>query len=137
MTSVSRPIPVVNGCHWCGVPQRDHAQRWHVDGRWHNWVAPTDQQRLERLRESNQMKQQVREPRVAGGSARPSRYGRAFDELTDRWALLEREHDAVHPDRDECGGVGGCAMMRRCVDLEHQLVDALVDWRVDHWGSVS
>ena len=80
------------------------------------------------------MKQQVREPRVAGGRARPSRYGKTFDDLVERWALLEREHDEVHPDRDECGGVGGCSMLHRSVELRQLMVDALVDWRLDHWG---
>lgn len=62
--------------------------------------------------------------------ARPSRYGRKFDELADRWAAFEAEHDLVHPNRSDCGGVGGCSMMRHAHDLETQMNDALDEWRV-------
>lgn len=34
-------------------------------------------------------------------------------------------HDAVHPDRDACGGVGGCALMRAEVDAEQDIRDRL------------
>lgn len=39
-----------NGCRWCGVEARDHVQRWTDAIGWHRWVAPTDAQRLERMR---------------------------------------------------------------------------------------
>ncbi|GHE33131.1 hypothetical protein GCM10017673_40080 [Streptosporangium violaceochromogenes] len=46
-----------NGCRWCGVEAHDHAQRCtdttDDTGRrvgWHKWAAPTDAQRLERMR---------------------------------------------------------------------------------------
>jgi hypothetical protein len=34
-------------------------------------------------------------------------------------------HDAVHPDRNDCGGVGGCALMRAEVDAERRVIDTL------------
>jgi hypothetical protein len=61
--------------------------------------------------------------------ARPSRYGAKFDSLADQWAVLERLHDEQHPDRDQCGGVGGCSMMRAATDLEHRMIDELEKWR--------
>lgn len=65
-----------------------------------------------------------------------SRYGGRFDDLADRWAALEAEHDDVHPDRGQCGGVGGCTLMYRAVTLEHAMVDALNDWREAHVKAV-
>jgi hypothetical protein len=59
-----------------------------------------------------------------------SRYGVRFDRLADRWAALEREHDLVQPDRDECGGVGRCEMMRRAHDLQTEMMDELEKWRI-------
>lgn len=58
-----------------------------------------------------------------------SMYGAKFDAIAARWSVIEREHDAQHPDRNDCGGVGGCTMMRAAVDLEHQMIDALAEWR--------
>lgn len=58
-----------------------------------------------------------------------SEYGTEFDRLTRRWAVIENEHDRHHPDRDQCGGVGGCSMMFAAVGLEHEMVDALEEWR--------
>jgi hypothetical protein len=59
-----------------------------------------------------------------------SRYGSEFDRLADRWCALETEHDQLHPDRDECGGVGGCSLMAAAYDLRTQMRDALESWRV-------
>lgn len=56
-------------------------------------------------------------------------YGAAFDTLAAEWRIIENAHDREHPDRDACGGVGGCAMMRVAVDLEHRMVDELREWR--------
>jgi len=56
-------------------------------------------------------------------------YGAQFDRLAAEWRVLENAHDREHPDRNECGGVGGCTAMRLAVDLEHQMADALIDWR--------
>ena len=58
-----------------------------------------------------------------------SRYGKVFDQQADEWARLEGEHDRMHPDRDQCGGVGACPMMAAAVDLERNLVDSLGHWR--------
>lgn len=38
------------GCRHCGVPQQDHFQRWTAEAGWHTWTAPTDAQRLDRMR---------------------------------------------------------------------------------------
>lgn len=59
-----------------------------------------------------------------------SRYGIEFDQLADRWKALEYEHDQEHPDRNECGGIGGCSMMAAAHGLETQMVDQLENWRL-------
>lgn len=58
-----------------------------------------------------------------------SRYGRTFDDLVDRWSALEREHDVIHPDRADCGGVGGCTLMARAFDLRQEMGERLEEWR--------
>lgn len=58
-----------------------------------------------------------------------SRYGAQFDRLADRWKALEYEHDQIHPDRDECGGIGGCTMMAAAHDLRTQMREQLDNWR--------
>ena len=58
-----------------------------------------------------------------------STYGNTFDRLAEEWSVIENAHDREHPDRNECGGVGGCTMMRVATDLEHKMVDALEQWR--------
>lgn len=35
-------------------------------------------------------------------------------------------HDAVHPDRNDCGGVGGCGLMRAEHDAEVEIIDVLI-----------
>jgi hypothetical protein len=57
-------------------------------------------------------------------------YGAQFDRLAERWAVIENEHDKQHPDRSRCGGVGGCSMMAAAVDLEHAMIEALEEWRL-------
>lgn len=50
------------------------------------------------------------------------------DRVTDairQHADVVRGHDAVHPDRDVCGGVGGCALMRAEHDAEVEVTDCL------------
>lgn len=54
-------------------------------------------------------------------------YGAEFDRTAKHWAVLEEEHDLIHPDRSECGGVGGCTMMAAGHDLERRIIDALDD----------
>lgn len=58
-----------------------------------------------------------------------SAYGAKFDGLAQRWAVIENEHDRHHPDRNECGGVGGCSMMFAATGLEQEMIDALEEWR--------
>lgn len=51
------------------------------------------------------------------------------ENLTERirqHADIVRGHDAVHPDRNECGGVGGCGLLRAEADAEEQVIEALV-----------
>jgi hypothetical protein len=60
---------------------------------------------------------------------RDSEYGHIFDDLARRWAVVENEHDRHHPERDRCGGVGGCSMMFAANQLESEMVDALTTWR--------
>lgn len=46
-------LAVPNGCRWCGTDRQIHAQRWHPDAGengWHGWTAPTNEQRLARIR---------------------------------------------------------------------------------------
>jgi hypothetical protein len=39
-----------NGCRHCGVPEGEHGRRWKADAGVHAWMAPTDGQRLQRMR---------------------------------------------------------------------------------------
>lgn len=57
-------------------------------------------------------------------------YGQGFDNLAETWKWNENEHDKMHPDRSECGGVGRCPMMREANDLESSMIDMLNEWRV-------
>jgi len=59
-----------------------------------------------------------------------STYGVGFDRLAERWAALEAQHDLHHPDRDECGGVGGCSMMFAATGLEQSMIKELESWRL-------
>jgi hypothetical protein len=58
-----------------------------------------------------------------------SAYGAEFDRLTQRWAVIENEHDRQHPNRSDCGGVGGCSMMFAANQLESEMIEALEEWR--------
>ena len=58
-----------------------------------------------------------------------SRYGAEFDRLADRWRVLEDQHDQIHPNRSDCGGVGGCSLMFAAHDLTTQMEDQMEDWR--------
>lgn len=58
-----------------------------------------------------------------------SEYGVVFDQLAEEWRVIENAHDREHPDRRLCGGVGGCSMMFTAVGLEHDMIDALEEWR--------
>lgn len=41
------------------------------------------------------------------------------------WENVLHGHDAVHPDRNACGGVGGCALMALEYDSRTKVVDML------------
>lgn len=56
-------------------------------------------------------------------------YGAEFDDLAHRWAILENEHDREHPDRNQCGGVGGCSLMFAAKGLADEMIAALTEWR--------
>lgn len=58
-----------------------------------------------------------------------SEYGHTFDNMAHEWAVIENHHDEIHPDRNECGGVGGCSLMLAAAQLEQQMVGALDAWR--------
>jgi hypothetical protein len=58
-----------------------------------------------------------------------SPYGQGFDNLARRWEWNENEHDRMHPDRNACGGVGGCPMMREAAGLENAMIEQLNGWR--------
>lgn len=55
--------------------------------------------------------------------------GHGFNALLARWRTFENEHDLVHPDRGDCGGIGACSMMAHAHDLKVQMFDALEKWR--------
>ncbi|MGI5223591.1 hypothetical protein [Actinoallomurus sp. CA-142502] len=38
-----------SGCRWCGIEDREHAQRWTKLAGWHGWMAPLPEQRKARL----------------------------------------------------------------------------------------
>lgn len=40
-----------NGCTHCGGPERGHGQLWLRSTGWHNWEAPSDAQRLFRMKQ--------------------------------------------------------------------------------------
>lgn len=50
------PVQPVNGCHWCGIVDRDHGNLWTFGRGWHRWEAPTDAIRLGRLRLQRQLR---------------------------------------------------------------------------------
>lgn len=86
------------------------------------------------MREKWGQKEPPGAPPVKMGDGMPppatsSRYGKRFDERADEWACLENDHDKMHPGRDQCGGVGGCPMMREAVGIEQSLIELLESWR--------
>lgn len=59
------PVDPPNGCRWCGVDYQVHCQRAHVDVGIHGWVAPTDAQRLARMRARRARNRPPTEPPTA------------------------------------------------------------------------
>jgi hypothetical protein len=47
-----------------------------------------------------------------------------INEAIKQQSVVVRAHDHVHPDRNECGGVGGCALMMSEHDTEVELIRA-------------
>ncbi len=45
-----REITTPNGCRYCGIDQLQHCGRWTEGVGRHQWIEPTDAQRLERMR---------------------------------------------------------------------------------------
>lgn len=45
--------------------------------------------------------------------------------LLGDWTNTVRAHDLIHPDRFECGGVGGCLLMRTEHDARVAVTDAI------------
>ncbi|MFF6940411.1 hypothetical protein [Streptomyces lavendulae] len=39
-----------SACRHCGIPEREHAQRWKPPAGWRRWEPPTDRQILARMR---------------------------------------------------------------------------------------
>jgi hypothetical protein len=46
----TRQVPPPNGCRYCGFEQRQHPTMWKPSVGWHRWIAPTDAQRLSRMK---------------------------------------------------------------------------------------
>lgn len=42
--------PRPNGCRWCGVEARGHAQSYAASKGWHQWEQPTPEQINARMR---------------------------------------------------------------------------------------
>lgn len=38
-----------DGCRHCGLPVREHMQRWSAHAGWHKWAAPTQDQIKDRM----------------------------------------------------------------------------------------
>ena len=38
-----------DGCRHCGLPAREHMQRWEPGPGWHKWAAPTQEQIKDRM----------------------------------------------------------------------------------------
>ena len=47
---VRRATDEPSACGHCGIPEREHAQRWKPPVGWHQWAAPTDEQIKARMK---------------------------------------------------------------------------------------
>jgi len=45
-----------NGCAVCGEVADQHVQQWHHSVGWHRWIAPSNAQRLARLRRNRELR---------------------------------------------------------------------------------
>jgi hypothetical protein len=59
----SGQIPTPDGCRWCGHDRRGHAQSWKPSAGWHKWTAPTDAQRLARMKARRAARNAARQPK--------------------------------------------------------------------------
>lgn len=46
-----RAIRPPDGCRWCGRGSRDHGIEWHGAVGYHGYIDPTDDQRIQRMRD--------------------------------------------------------------------------------------
>ncbi|MEW1760408.1 hypothetical protein AB0393_28340 [Streptomyces cyaneofuscatus] len=46
----TEPITEPSACRHCGVPRREHMQRWTTRAGWHRWTPPTQQQIKARMK---------------------------------------------------------------------------------------
>jgi len=51
----------IEGCLHCGLPKRDHAQRWRSGVGWHTWAEPSPEQRGARAELIRELRFQARE----------------------------------------------------------------------------
>lgn len=45
-----RTAPAPEGCRWCGIEHREHANQWAPSQQWHTYVQPTQDQIKARMR---------------------------------------------------------------------------------------
>lgn len=56
------PVPVPNGCRWCGIEKHGHDQRHAQFVKWHGWAEPSNTQRLNRMKARRAARQAKAEP---------------------------------------------------------------------------
>lgn len=59
-TVMPEPAPTPNACRHCGIDYLTHCSRWHASVGRHQWTAPTDAQRLERMRARRRLRLRAR-----------------------------------------------------------------------------
>jgi hypothetical protein len=57
------PLPEPGACRWCRTEKYDHCQRWMPEVGWHQWTAPTDEQRKERMLARRAVREAARKAR--------------------------------------------------------------------------
>lgn len=62
-------LPPVNGCRHCGVLRHEHGQRWTEGVGWHTWAAPSDGERLGRMRAQRAARAEMNRSSVNLGAA--------------------------------------------------------------------
>lgn len=46
-----------------------------------------------------------------------------FEEEPNQYLTMLRAHDSIHPEREECGGVGGCRLLFNEATQEQELTE--------------